>query len=110
MDGIMIENRLPQLLSQRNMSIRELSRQTGVTYTTIWALYHMERRSLQFAVLESICRILGVQPGDIYTYSSAKTDSLPEVDPDLPITVSKKVSERRGQSPPTKPSDDWRNW
>lgn len=109
----MIVNRLPQLLSQRNVSIRELSRLTGVTYTTIWALYHMERRSLQFGVLESICRVLEVQPGDIYSYSSAKIDSFPKnwkVEPDTQKTISEDVSESSEKPKLAGRSDDWRSW
>lgn len=113
MGGIMIVNRLPQLLSQRNISIRELARLTGVTYSTIWALYHMERRSLQFGVLESICRVLEVQPGDIYSYSATKEDSFPKdwkVEPAIPKTISEEVSESREKPTPAQRSEDWRSW
>jgi putative transcriptional regulator len=64
----MIVNRLPDLMAQKGISIRGLSSMTGVTYTTIRAIYHGERRSVQLAVIEAICRALEIQPGDIYAY------------------------------------------
>lgn len=62
----MIINRLPTILDQKGISIRELSRLTGITYTTIRALYHSERKSIQLSVLDAICATLEIQPGDIY--------------------------------------------
>lgn len=62
----MLENRLPNLLDQKNVSIRELARRTGITYTTIRAVVQGERRSVQLDVLEKICLVLKIQPGDIY--------------------------------------------
>lgn len=62
----MIANLLPQLMDRRGMSIRQLSRETGVTYSTVWALVHGQRRSVQLEVLDAVCAALGVQPGDIY--------------------------------------------
>lgn len=64
----MVVNRLPFILSQKGLSIRELSRLTGITYTTIRAVFHGDRRSVQIEVLDSLCRVLDLQPGDIYKY------------------------------------------
>lgn len=64
----MIVNRLPFVLKEQGLSIRELSRRTGITYTTIRAVYHSDRRSVQIEVIDSLCREMGIQPGDIYTY------------------------------------------
>ncbi|GMQ77961.1 MAG: hypothetical protein BMS9Abin02_0453 [Anaerolineae bacterium] len=64
----MIVNRLPFILKQKGLSIRELSRLTGITYTTIRAVYHGHRRSVQIEVLDSLCRVLDLQPGDVYKY------------------------------------------
>jgi putative transcriptional regulator len=64
----MIVNLLPMLMEQHELSIRELSRRTGVTYTTIRAVYHGQRRSVNLDVLDAICLSLNVQPGDIFMY------------------------------------------
>ena len=62
----MIVNRLPYWMDRKKISIRQLSRRTGITYTTIRAVYHSERRSVQLEVLDAICQVLDIQPGDIY--------------------------------------------
>jgi len=64
----MIENRLPGIMGQKKISIRELSRQTGITYTILRDVYHSQRRSVQLDVLDKICQALQIQPGDIYVY------------------------------------------
>ena len=64
----MIENRLPGLMGQQKVSIRELSRRTGISYTILRDIYHTHRRSIQYDVLNAICRTLEVQPGDIFVY------------------------------------------
>ncbi len=61
-------NRLPFILKQKGLSIRELSRLTGITYTTVRAVYHGNRRSVQIVVMDSICRVMKIQPGDIFIY------------------------------------------
>ena len=65
---IMVVNRLPLILRQKGLSIRELSRLTGITYTTLRAVYHGDRRSVQISVMDSICRVMKIQPGDIFKY------------------------------------------
>lgn len=109
----MIVNRLPQLLSQKNMSIRELSRQTGVTYTTIWSIYHMQRRSVQFSILEAICRVLDVQPGDVYSYTSANLSSTLQEQVEKPLSPEPVGGIPRESLPDFSQdqlSNDWRTW
>jgi putative transcriptional regulator len=79
----MIVNMLPELMQIRGLSIRELSRRTGVTYTTIRAVYHGERRSIKLDVLDAICQSLGVQPGEIFKFVPPG-GSLPETGPEQP--------------------------
>jgi putative transcriptional regulator len=62
----LLVNRLPQILAQKRVSIRQLSKMTGVTYTTVWAMVQGQRRSIQLDVLDAVCEVLGIQPGDIY--------------------------------------------
>lgn len=64
----MITIRLPEIMRRRGISIRELSRVTGITYTTVRAVYHGQRRSIQLSVLDAICQALEVQPGDLIAY------------------------------------------
>jgi len=108
----MLINRLPQLMEEKGISIRQLSRETGVTYTTIRALYHGQRRSVQLAVLDAVCEALGIQPGDIYEYQPAddRRPATKEKKSTGPVSQSRVV--RKRPQPPDKndgPSD-WRSW
>lgn len=108
----MIINRLPSLLQEKQMSIRELARQTGVAYTTIRAIYHMERRSIQFSVLEAICLILDTQPGQIFVIHQGNT--MPEAEPEIgrveanSLAHSLQSSTGPQQRLPVK--ENWKNW
>jgi hypothetical protein len=73
----------------------------------------MQRRSIQFSVLESICRVLDVQPGDIYSYAPTS------IDPELPDVAKREISrETVGEKPakteetsdPKQQPNDWRAW
>ena len=67
-DGTRIHNRLPVLLAERKMSIRELSEETGITYTMIRDLYHGNRQSVKWDTIEAVCRVLGIGIGDMLIY------------------------------------------
>lgn len=51
------------------MSIAELTRLTGVPYTSLFELYHGRAKRVDLKTLNSICRALNVQPGDILEYA-----------------------------------------
>ena len=118
----MIVNRLPQILAERGLSIRELARRTGVTYSTIWAVVHGERRSVQLEVLDAICLVLDAQPGDIYTIVSgggalaagpSTTTSLEDKKEEL----DRQDLKERGapiqadqNRRPARPGKEWRSW
>lgn len=104
----MLVNRLPTIMEQQQVSIRELSRRTGITYTTIRAIYHSERRSVQLKVLEAICRALNVQPGDIF---KVMAESEVYVEPEALKSPGGPAS--RGSDQPSRPpdqTDGWRSW
>ena len=63
-----IKNNLRHILVDRNMSIRQLSEETGITYSMVYNFAMMKQRSVSFSLLEAICKHLGVQPGDILVY------------------------------------------
>ncbi|MCA9925264.1 MAG: helix-turn-helix transcriptional regulator [Anaerolineales bacterium] len=63
-----IKNNLRHLLIDRDMSIRQLSEEIGITYSMVYNFAMMKQRSVSFSVLATICDKLGVQPGDILIY------------------------------------------
>jgi putative transcriptional regulator len=112
MESIVIVNMLPDLLKQNDISIRELSRLTGVTYTTIRAAYHGERSSIKLDVLDAICRTLDLQPGDIYRFvapgqTPPKAGASP---PSRKIVPQKLVEPAKPSKTPPGGSDAWVTW
>jgi putative transcriptional regulator len=102
----MIVNHLPALLARKGMSIRELGRQTGITYTTVWALVHGRRASVQLDVLDAVCVALQVQPGDIYGHVGAGAMAAGAPSP-RPAPLGGDGSPATGRRPL---DDDWRVW
>ena len=67
-EGTHIKNHLPALLGDRKMSLRSLAEETGIAYTIIRDVYHGNRRSVQWQVIDKLCETLGVGVGDLFEY------------------------------------------
>lgn len=107
----MIVNRLPDLMAQKGISIRKLSTMTGVTYTTIRAVYHSERRSVQLAVIEAICQALEIQPGDIYLYVPGGSDyQVPTQEGKRGVHRPEMGEQLKSPSVEDEHPDGWKNW
>lgn len=65
----MVESRLNELLGQRRMKVSELAQLSGVSYQTLWRLYHDKTERVDFATLNAICAALNVEVGDILKYT-----------------------------------------
>ncbi len=63
-----IEVRLDVMLVQRKMSLTELSERIGISITNLSLLKTGKVKGIRFSTLESICRELECQPGDILEY------------------------------------------
>ena len=63
-----IHCRLSTLLGERRIKMAELSRMTGVSKTTINAMYHDRVRKIDYGVLERICSALDCGLSDILEY------------------------------------------
>ena len=98
----MIVNHLPAILASRSISIRELARLTGITYTTIRAVYHGERRSVQLPPVG-----WSPKPPD----RSASERPMPErpARAPRPRPASPRPPARRPR-PASKQADDWSVW
>jgi len=108
----MIVNTLPEKMQQQGISIRELARRTGVTYTTIRAVYHGERRSIKLDVLDAICQTMHLQPGEIYRFVGSgempiDKSSVP-TDPQV-VELTSRPQHRTSRSSPGG-SDAWVTW
>lgn len=107
----MIVNRLPDLMGQKGISIRKLSSMTGVTYTTIRAVYHSERRSVQLAVIEAICQAMEIQPGDIYVYVPEGSDyQAPTRGEERGVSRPEIEEQLKSPSAEDEHPNGWKNW
>jgi putative transcriptional regulator len=63
-----ISIRLDALLSERQMTLTELSDRVGVTVVNLSVLKNGRARAIRFSTLAALCRALGCQPGDLLRY------------------------------------------
>jgi putative transcriptional regulator len=60
--------RLDALLSERQMTLTELSDRVGVTIVNLSILKNGRARAIRFSTLARLCRALDCQPGDLLRY------------------------------------------
>ena len=68
MNNIIIN--LDVVLAKRKMSLTELSQKVGITMSNLSILKKGKAKAIRFSTLESICKVLECQPGDILTYNT----------------------------------------
>ena len=56
------------MLAKRKMSVTELSERVGITMANISVLKNGKAKAIKLSTLNSICRALHCQPGDILEY------------------------------------------
>jgi len=67
-----IEVRIDVLLDDQKRSFYWLSKQTGVSHTTLWRLKKGKALGINFETLEKMCKALNCSPGDVLKLKSAK--------------------------------------
>ncbi|MGG7164118.1 helix-turn-helix domain-containing protein [Clostridium ihumii] len=61
---------LDVMMAKRKMSSTELSQKLGITMANLSILKNNKAKAIRFSTLESLCKILDCQPGDILEYVS----------------------------------------
>ena len=64
--------RLDSLLSERRMTLTELSDRVGVTTVNLSVLKNGRARAIRFSTLARLCRALDCQPGDLLRYDAGQ--------------------------------------
>ena len=64
----MIEINLDVMLAVNKMTSAELAEKIGITQANLSVLKTGKARAVRFSTLESICKALNCQPGDILKY------------------------------------------
>ena len=64
----MIEVNLDVMLAIRKMTSAELAEKIGITQANLSVLKTGKAKAVRFSTLESICKVLNCQPGDVLRY------------------------------------------
>lgn len=59
---------LDVMMAKRKMSLNELSEKVGLTQANLSILKTEKAKAIRFSTLDSICKVLNCQPGDILEY------------------------------------------
>jgi len=61
---------LDVMMAKRKMSLNELSEKVDLTLANLSILKTGKAKAIRFSTLESICKALDCQPGDLLEYSN----------------------------------------
>ncbi|MCI5746287.1 helix-turn-helix domain-containing protein [Eubacterium pyruvativorans] len=67
-----IQVNLDKLLEKNGVTIRELSDAIGITPANLSVLKNNHARAIRFSTLESICRYLRCQPGELLSMTEER--------------------------------------
>ena len=65
----MVDSNLAVLLAERNLKITKVSRDTGISRTTLTALCYDHSGGIKFDTLNTLCKYLGITPKEFFSYS-----------------------------------------
>jgi putative transcriptional regulator len=60
---------LDVMMAKRKMSLNELSEKVDLTLANLSILKTGKAKAIRFSTLESICKVLDCQPGDLLEYT-----------------------------------------
>ena len=61
---------LDVMMARRKISLNELSERVGLTLSNLSILKTGKAKAIRFSTLDSLCKVLDCQPGDILEYTS----------------------------------------
>ena len=67
-----VKSHLRKLAFEKECNISKIARKTGISRTTITALYHQKSTFVSFAVLEKLCRFFNCGVGDLLILSAVE--------------------------------------
>ena len=71
---------LDVMMAKRKISSGELAEKIGITQANLSILKTGKAKAIRFSTLDSICRALDCQPGDILEYAPDKEETAPDRD------------------------------
>lgn len=74
----MIVIRLDRVLADRKMRLNDLAAQVGISHVNLSYLKTGKVKAIRFSTLDTICKVLQCQPGDILEYRSEEDAPRPQ--------------------------------
>ena len=62
------------MLAKRKMKLNTLAERVGITAQNLSILKNDKARAIRFVTLNSLCKVLECQPGDILTYEADEVE------------------------------------
>ncbi len=76
---MIIKVHIKEVLEKRRRTFYWLSKQTGISHTTLWRLKKGKALGINFTTLEKICQALECEPGDGLKFDTdLKTNKCPK--------------------------------
>jgi len=69
---MIIKLQIDEVLENLGRSFYWLSKQTGISHSTLWRLKKGKALGINFATLEKICQALECEPGDVLKFDSGR--------------------------------------
>lgn len=66
---------LDVMMAKRKMSLNELSEKVGLTLANLSILKTGKAKAVRFSTLETICKVLNCQPGDILEFVESEKEN-----------------------------------
>ena len=70
-----IKVNLDVLMAQKKKGLTELAKEVDITLANLSILKNNKAKAVRFSTLESICKALNCQPGDILIYEDEDNDN-----------------------------------
>lgn len=70
----MIKNKLLVILADKDINMKDFAEKAGLRYATLWAFAKNKTQAADYGMLDKICKILDVTPGDILKYVPDEED------------------------------------
>ncbi|QWT52635.1 helix-turn-helix domain-containing protein [Eubacterium sp. MSJ-33] len=70
-----IKVNLDVLMAQKKKGLTELAKEVDITLANLSILKNNKAKAVRFSTLESICKALDCQPGDILIYEDEDSDN-----------------------------------
>jgi putative transcriptional regulator len=69
-----IKSNLPVLMAKHGVrTLAEVVRQTGLSRTTLTAVYYSRGKGIQFDTMDALCEMFGVGVGELLVYTKEET-------------------------------------